>query len=677
MKKIAILFSFFLLLIATACSNNEPTPQERFEKYINHWNNQEFTEMYKMISSNSEETYPTEDFVDRYENIYSDLNISSLQVSFENLSEEQMETAMDEGTAQFPFTVEMESIAGPISFDYEATLIREESGEDDSDENWFVKWNPGFIFPEIKDGADIRLETTEPKRGEILDRNRMPLALNDTVNEVGIVPEKLGDDPKQAKQEIADLLGISVETIDSSLNQDWVKPNMHVPLKKLPPSAENTVSQLLEVDGVSIREATGRVYPLGEAASHLTGYISQVTAEDLEELDSDKYDSEDMIGQRGLESLFEERLKGEEGAKISAVRENGEETVIAEKEAENGENIVTTIDAEVQETIYESYGDDTGTAAAINPKTGETLALVSSPGFAPNKFLYGISQSEYDELQNDPKKPTLNRFSATFAPGSAIKPVTAAIGLNNGSIVPGEGMEINGLTWSNGEGWGDYEVRRVSESNGPVDITNALVRSDNIYFARKAVEMGSDKFVNGLQQFGFGEDLPFDYPITASTISSSGSINDEVLLANTSYGQGEIETSSLHLALTYTPLLNDGNMLKPTLLADTEKGQVWKEGLISSDHATLIQEALRDVVAANNGTAKQAQDADFPISGKTGTAELKLTDEEENGKENGWFVGYPSEDQDILIAMMVENTQDKGGSGYTVEKVTDILKEVK
>src|SRR5699024_7899348 len=267
---------------------------------------------------------------------------------------------------------------------------------------------------------------------------------------------------------------------------------------------------------------------------------------------------------------------------------------------------------------------------------------------------YGISQSDYDKLQNDPKKPTLNRFSATFAPGSAIKPVTAAIGLSNGTIVPGEGMEINGLTWSNGEGWGDYEVRRVSESDGPVDVTDALIRSDNIYFARKGVEMGSDKLINGLQQFGFGEELPFEYPITSSQISSSGDIDDEVMLANTSYGQGQIETSPLHLALTYTPFLNDGNMLKPTILADAEQEQVWKEELITSDEATLIQEALRDVVAAPNGTAKGAQDADFPISGKTGTAELKLSSEDEEGKENGWFVGYPSEDQDILIAMMVE-----------------------
>ncbi|SFD97188.1 penicillin-binding protein [Lentibacillus persicus] len=674
MKK-TILFAFLsLLFMVSACSNDEITPQERFEKYVNHWNEQEFVKMYEMLTSQAAETYPTEDFVDRYQAIYNDLNISELTISYEKLSEDQMDTAMEKGTAKFPFTVEMDSIAGPITFDYEATLIKEETENEDTAENWFVKWDSGFIFPEIKNGGEISLDISEPKRGEILDRNRMPLAINDNVQEVGVVPEDLGENSEQTIEKISDSAGISTEEIDRLINQDWVQPNMFVPLTKLPPSAENAINQLTEIDGVAFRDATGRVYPLGKAAAHLTGYVSQVTAEDLEELDEEKYDADDMIGQRGLESLYEEKLKGEEGATITAVNEDGDETVIAEKEAQNGENIVTTIDADVQEAIYKAYDGDSGTAAAIDPKTGETLALVSSPSFTPDTFLYGISQSDYDTLQTDPQQPMLNRFSATFSPGSAIKPVTAAIGLNNGSIKPGEGMEIDGLTWSNGEGWGDYKVRRVSTSDGPVDVTDALVRSDNIYFARKAVEMGNEQFVNGFQEFGFGEDLPFEYPMTSSSVSTNGKIDDEVQLANTSYGQGQIEVSALHLALAYTPFLNEGNMLKPTILTDNEDSQVWKEGLITNDQATLIQDALRDVV--EEGTASGAKDADFPISGKTGTAELKLADEE-NGEENGWFVGYPSEDQDILIAMMVEGTHDRGGSGYTVDKVTDILKDVK
>ncbi|WP_237049323.1 NTF2-like N-terminal transpeptidase domain-containing protein [Lentibacillus amyloliquefaciens] len=337
MKKTALFVFLSLLFMVSACSNDDITPQERFEKYVNHWNNQEFSQMYDMLTSQAAETYPTEDFVDRYQTIYNDLTISDLNITFEDLSEDQMETAMEKGTAQFPFTVEMESSAGPITFDYKATLIREEvSSSEETEENWFVKWDPGFIFPEIKDGGEIALEISEPKRGEILDRNRMPLAINDNVQEVGVVPEDLGENPEETIQKIADLAGMSTEEIDGVLNQDWVQPNMFVPLTKLPPSEEAAINQLSELDGVTFSDATGRVYPLGEAAAHLTGYVSQVTAEDLEELDQDTYDADDMMGQRGLESLFEERLKGEEGATITAVSEDGEETVIAEKEAENG-----------------------------------------------------------------------------------------------------------------------------------------------------------------------------------------------------------------------------------------------------------------------------------------------------------------------------------------------------
>ncbi|WP_164668066.1 penicillin-binding transpeptidase domain-containing protein [Virgibacillus doumboii] len=673
MKKIIALLPILLLLLITACSDDEITPQERFDKYVKHWSNQEFSKMYDMSTSGSTEKYPSEKYVDRYKNIYGDLNIENLEISYEKLSEEEMDKAMEKGTAQFPFTVKMDSIAGPITFDYEATLIKE--GEEEK-ANWFVKWDPGFIFPAIKDGGKIGLETVEPKRGEILDRNKMPLALNDIVYEIGVVPGKMGPNPEQTKQQIADLLGMSVESINSSLNADWVEPDLFVPLKKVPKTAEEKLNQLWKLSPIQGREVTGRVYPYGKAAAHLVGYVSQVTAEDLEHLDSSKYDANDVVGQRGLEQLYEEKLKGEEGVKITVSKEGEEATVLAEKPVKNGENIMTTIDAELQKKIYQSYDGEAGTTAAINPKTGETLALVSSPAFDPNDFVFGISQSKYNELQNDPQKPTLNRFASTYAPGSVIKPVSAAIGLSNGTIKPGEGVKIDGLTWSNGEGWGNYEVRRVSESNKPVDVTNALVRSDNIYFAMKAVEMGSEKYVNGLKQFGFGKELPFDYPIANSTVSSSGKINDEVLLADTSYGQGEMELSALHMALTYTPFLNDGNLIKPTLLADAEKGQVWQEQLLTSEQATVIREALRKVVAAPNGTAKGAQNADFPISGKTGTAELKKSGEE-SGAENGWFVGYPSNDQDILIAMMIEHTEDKGGSAYTVEKVTELLKEIK
>lgn len=673
MRKGIFITLIILITLITACTKEEEvTPHERFDLYIDLWNHQEFTKMYDMISTDAREEFSPEHFIDRYNKIYEDLNVSELKVSYNKLSDEDLEIAMEEGEATLPFTVTMESIAGPINFEYDATLIQEGS-EEEEDKEWFIAWNPGFIFPALKDGGEIKFETSSPMRGEILDRNRMPLAINDYVYEVGIVPGKLGDQPEEQQKQIANVLDVSVEVIDAELNAEWVKPDSFVPIKKIPKTEESTIAKLQEIDGIMTREVIGRVYPLGEAAAHLVGYIGPINAEELEDKDPGEYGPNDFIGKRGLEQLYEERLKGEKGIKILVIQDDGSEEVLAETPVKDGENISLTIDVNIQEKIYQAYEDEAGTSAAIHPLTGETLALVSSPAFDPNEFLYGISQNRLDELENDPQTPMINRFSATYAPGSVIKPITAAIGLENGAIDPDEGLEIKGLTWSNGEGWGDYKVRRVSETNKPVDLADALIRSDNIYFAMQAVEMGSKSLTNGLEQFGFGEQLPFEYPFMNSTISSSGTLEGEVQVANTSYGQAEIEISALHLATAYTAFLNKGNMLKPTLLTTEETGQVWKESLVSPDHAELIQEILRDIVL--EGTATVAKNDDLAISGKTGTAELKLSHDSE-GHENGWFVGYPTENQDILIAMMIEQVEDIGTSTFVAEKVANLLIEL-
>ncbi|WP_047980852.1 penicillin-binding transpeptidase domain-containing protein [Ornithinibacillus contaminans] len=672
MKRLLLLVTSILLILIAGCSEDEITPHERFDTYIDLWSEQDFTQMYEILTPESKETYATDQYIDRYNKIYEDLQISNIDITYTKLSEEQLEKALKEGTATLPFSITMESLAGPISFDYEATLVQQ--GEEE-EKDWFLTWDPGFIFPEIKDGGEIRITTTEPTRGEILDRNQLPLALNGEVLDIGIVPGKLGDNPDASIEKIASLLNLSVDTINNYLNASWVQPDYFVPLnRQVPESNEELLNQLWEIGGVMGQTGLGRVYPLGESAAHLVGYVGNVTAEQLEELDPSRYSANDIIGKAGLERLYEDRLKGEKGAKIYVLKEDETEIVLAEKEVQNGENIQTTIDSTVQEEIYHSLDGAPGTAAAIHPKTGETLALVSSPSFDPMKMVYGISQTEWDELQNDPNQPMFNRFAATYAPGSVIKPITTVIGLQNGTIKPEEKIEIDGKTWSNGEGWGNYAVTRVTEAS-PVNLLTALTLSDNIYFAMKGVEMGGDALATGLEQFGFGEELPIDLSITTSSISTTGALEDEVLTANTAYGQGEIETSVLHMASMFTTFLNDGAMIKPTILKSDETGPYWKENLATTEEVSIIQEALRNVVL--EGTAGYAKNAPFPISGKTGTAELKLTLDEKDGVENGWFVGYPTDDQDILIAMMMEGVQDIGASGLVVEKVTNILEAVK
>ncbi|MDL4839202.1 penicillin-binding transpeptidase domain-containing protein [Aquibacillus rhizosphaerae] len=673
-KYTALITTLIVVLLLAACSDDEVKPEERLDQYVEKWNEQSFTDMYEMVSDQTKEAYATEDYIDRYQNIYEDLGVTELNVTYEVPSEEEAEDAeQEEGIRTFPVQVEMETIAGPISYQSEMTMVQLEKQEE---LNWYVEWNPGFIFPELKDGGEIEIASVTPTRGQIFDRNRNGLAVNEVIYQIGVVPQDFGDNAEETKQEIANLLEMDVESINSALEADWVGPDTFVPLKKVPTANQELLDKLFALSPIYKKDTTGRIYPYGKAAAHLTGYIGNITAEELEERDPAIYSQNDLIGKRGLEQLFEERLKGKKGIKILITQEGQEDVVLAEKAVEDGESITLTIDAEIQKAIYTSYQEDAGTAAAIDPKTGETLALVSSPSFDPNQLAYGINQNKWTELQEDPQSPLLNRFAANFSPGSTIKPITGAIGLNEGTIVPGEGIEINGETWSK-DGWGNYQVRRVSESSGPVDLTDALIRSDNIYFAQKTIELGSDAFIQGLEAFGFGEDFPYTYPIEASAISANGEIDREVLLADTSYGQGEMQMSALHLATAYSTFINDGNMIQPILDSSEETGQVWKENLISSEHVSVIKEALRQVVTASNGTARGANMNDIQLSGKTGTSELKSSQDEEDGQENGWFVAYPAQ-EDIIISMMVEHTEEQsGGSGYVVNKVADIFQEIR
>ncbi|GAE46651.1 penicillin-binding protein 3 [Mesobacillus boroniphilus JCM 21738] len=202
-----------------------------------------------------------------------------------------------------------------------------------------------------------------------------------------------------------------------------------MPLKKVSKTDKALHEKLFALDGVTSQMVGAREYPYGEALSHLLGYIGPVTADDLKKLEGKGYTSTDIIGRRGLEQVLEEQLKGTNGVRISIVKEDGTVKTLAEKQVENGKDVQLTIDVVAQQQLYDQLKGKAGTASAINPTTGETLALVSAPGFDPNEMTLGISQNKRKILEEDPLKPFLNRFKLTYVPGSVIKPITAAIGL--------------------------------------------------------------------------------------------------------------------------------------------------------------------------------------------------------------------------------------------------------
>ncbi|ETI67461.1 penicillin-binding transpeptidase domain-containing protein [Neobacillus vireti] len=694
MRKFAgVLVLGLLLVFAFAGCSKEPTPEDRFAEYIALWNQQKFTKMYDYLSNDAKEKITKEEFTSRYQKIYEDLQITNLKIDFKKPKKDKKK---DQEQASYSFNAKMNSIAGTIQFTQKAQLQKEER---DDKKNWYVDWNTEYIFPKLQEGDTIGLSTITPKRGEILDRNGSGLAANGQVYEVGVVAGKL---EASEIEPLASLLKMTPEQINKALSATWVKPGLFVPLKKVSMEDKDRVAQLIALGPVQTRKVDARIYPYKEAAAQLVGYVGAITADELAKRKDKGYTSQDVIGKRGLEQVLDEELKGESGVKI-IIKKKGddEDVVLAEKPVVDGKDVKLTIDADLQEVIYTELsaeiggagaanpeegaaagtaaaanaagGAPAGTAAAMNPVNGETLALVSSPSFDPNQASLGFSADEWKALQEDARQPLTTRFSQSYAPGSVMKPITAAVGLMSGAINPGEQEAILGAKWQKDKSWGGYFVTRVHAGTDPVNLEKALVFSDNIYFAQAALKIGKDAFADGLKKFGFEEKVDFPYPLATSTIGDLGS---EIALADSGYGQGQIQMSIVHLLASYTPFVNNGNMVKPILLDTEQRTQVLKESLVPSEQAVLIAADLRKVVADASGTAHRAEMADYPLAGKTGTAEIKQK-QGETGTENGWFIAYNTNKPSLMIAMMVEDVQGRGGSQIPVEKVKNIYMKLR
>ncbi|KIL76376.1 penicillin-binding transpeptidase domain-containing protein [Bacillus badius] len=666
MRNYLLLTGLLILLLGLGGCNKMASPEERLNEYAKLWSDQEFAEMYKSyVAPSNKEQVKQEDYVDRYQTIYKSLDVKKIKVTPLQTEEKDWEGKK----AVLPIKVEMDTSAGPVSFKKKAVLKKEEK---EKEEAWFIDWDVSYIFPDMEDGDKIRIETIKGNRGEIVDRNGSSLAVNGQGYSAGVKAGDIDNDAA-AKGKVAALLGITPEFIDKQLQQSWVRPGYFVPLKKVSAYDNEKLQQLRAIPGFETQEITMRQYPYKEALGHLTGYIGDINGEELKKLKSKGYSDQDQIGKRGLEQLLEEKLRARNGKKIYIEKAKGEPVTIAEKAAKDGENVKVAINAELQKTIYEELKGKPGTAAAIDPKTGQVLALASSPAFDPNEFALGVSANRYQELEKNPAQPLLNRFAATYSPGSTIKPITAAVAIKANTLDPAKERPITGLHWKKDASWGNYSVTRVKDPGEPVNLQKALIYSDNIYFAQTALETGKEKMADGLKSFGYGEKIPFAYPIRASQVSNSGTLDKEILLSDTGYGQGEVLSSMLHLSSVYSAIVNDGNMMKPQLYAEAQP-EVWKKNLLSKASADLLKQDLRLVV--QKGTAKSADTPGLALAGKTGTAELKL-EKGTKGKENGLFVAYDQQQPSFVLALMVEGAEGAGGSKAAIAASKQIFSKWK
>ena len=654
------------------------TPEELLVEYMNHIPAQEYEQMYAMLHIEASGNVSQEDFIKRNSAIYEGIEIQNMAVEIIAYDEEQLTVT---------YQTSFDTVAGEISFEKSAFFLEGEDG-------YKLVWDNSLIFPNLASTDKVRVSTTQANRGEILDRNGRVLAGKGTASSVGIVPGKL-ENREEAIAKIAELLETTSEVIEKKLSAQWVKDDSFVPIKtisrveeiellKVEPDEDvlkekERHESLLAIPGVMISDVEVREYPLGEAAAHLVGYVQSVTAEDLEEHAGEGYTANSVIGRSGMEGLFEKELKGQNGCRIYIVNSEGKEKEeLACILVQHGQDIKLTIDASLQIALYEQFQEDKSCSVAMNPYTGEVLALVSTPSYDNNDFIMGLSSEQWTALNDDEDKPMYNRFRQVWCPGSTFKPVTAAVGLESGAIDPNEDYGNVGLSWQKDASWGSYYVTTL-HAYEPVILENALIYSDNIYFAKAALKIGSEEMESSLTGLGFNEELPFEIKMAESQYSNSEGIETEIQLADSGYGQGQVLVNPLHMACIYSAFCNEGNVIKPYLVYKNEiAAEYWIPGAFSNETASRVLEGTKKVVNDSNGTGYAAHRDDILLAGKTGTAEIKASKDDTSGTELGWFAIFTAEDtveRPILIISMVEDVKGRGGSGYVVKKDSLVLEE--
>lgn len=664
-----IVVVFILIVIATAIiiiNQNSNKPQELLSSYMELVNNQKYEEMYNMISESSKADISQEDFIKRNKNIYEGIDAVNINIEISEIIKEK-------GFIKISYNENMDTSAGNISFSNTTKIVKE-------NKEYKINWSSSMIFPELRNTDKVRVSTLEGKRGEILDKNDNKLAYNGEISTVGIVPGKLSENKEEDISKISELTGVSIDYINTQISASYVKDDTFVPIKKVAANNKELKDKLLEIKGIKITSTDARVYELGEEAAHLIGYVQPISAEELKEKAGKGYSSSSLIGKSGLELAYEDTLRGIDGKEIYIVDENENRLkTLAKQDKKDGTDVKLTIDSNIQKQLYNQMKDDKGFFVVMEPKTGELLACVSTPSYNSNDFVLGLTNSQWEELNNDESKPLYNRFIQSYCPGSTFKSITAGIGLTTGKITTDTTFSYSGLKWQKDNSWKSDYITTLTAYSGAKNVKNALIYSDNIFFAQAAIQIGKETFCENLDKLGFNEQIEFPITLAKSKYSNSDkAMSTEKKLADSGYGQGDILVNPIHMASIYSAFANDGNMIKPYIEYNNGKTTILKENVFTKEATNSVKEALIQVVENPSGTANDMKINGLTIAGKTGTAELKTSMDDSESGTLGWFDCFTinnSSGDDMLIISMVENVQNNrdGGSHYLIKKIRTLF----
>ena len=621
--------------------SNEQVVTEYFELL----KKKNYKQMYQMLNSKTVYTPTQKYFVEKYKEFYEEIDAKNIQIKI-----------LDEQDNVIEYLIYIDTLAGRITYRNKVGVKNEQ-----------IQFNKELIMDGYTDGCKIKITTYNPeKRGRILDRNGKVLAEDGKGYSVGLVKGKLNGENDYGQ--IAQYLETDVETLQKKMSASWINDDSFVPIKTVSEATKNDLinKNILGINGVKISTVSIRTYPYDKVASHIVGYVQNVNAEDLKKHKNEGYNSISVIGRSGIEAAYEEKLRGITSGKIDLVDKN--DKVIKElchKEVKmSPQDITLTIDIDLQQSLYNEYQNDKSASVALNPKTGEVLALVSTPSYSNNDFVLGLSTDKWNALNNDVNQPLMSRYKQTYTPGSSMKPITAAIGLETKAIDPDKDLGAKDK-WQKDSSWGNYYVTTL-HAPSPNNLKNAITYSDNVYFARSALNIGKENLFKYYKNLKIGKKVTFELALNKSQyINKNQKVSDQ-LIADSGYGQGQILINPLQLASIYSAFVNNGSIYQPHIVQGQTK--TWIKNVFSKETTKIIKEDLINAIADKNGTGHAIYHDHVVLAGKTGTAEIKQSQSDTTGTELGWFtVMTIDEKQPILMTTVVEDVKNRGGSGYVVE----------
>src|ERR1700722_8150452 len=557
-------------------------------------------------------------------------------------------------------------------------------------------------YANLSQGNRIRTEPIPPSRGLILDRHGVVLADNLPAFNVELVREQVGDNKAlDATLSLLVNVGLLRNEEVGNIRRTILLHKVYesVPIKLLLSEEEMALFAVhrYQFSGVDIRARLARHYPLHEMGVHAIGYVSAINEQDLKQIDSAEYAGTSLIGKLGVEGAYEQQLHGKPGFREIEVnaagrpvdKQGGYATKLNTRPPVAGEDLILGMDVRVQKVAEEALVGKRGSVVALDPKTGDIIALASTPGFDPNDFVRGLSVTQYAALSNNIDVPLLNRaLRGAYPPGSTVKPLYALAAQHYGILTPEHVEYCPGYFTLPGSS----NKYRDDEVHHNVDMRTAISRSCDVYFYRLAERMGIDRMHEFMSAFGYGDPTGIDIPGEKPGLYASPEWKRRVYkrkadqvwfpgeTVSMGIGQGPITVTPLQQAHFVAEIAERGQIIAvPRLVAairaagsnaiKPRAAQLMKPVNIATDEQwQVIFDGMESAVTT--GTAHVAgAGAKYKFGGKTGTAQVvtvkqtestKHVDADVRKREHAWFIAFaPADDPKIAISVLVEN----GGFG--------------